>query len=481
MKHKVKVTVIDRKLLSLLSIILLLSCSSNEPHVDYVLSWKGDGIGVSVEVTSPKDTILFTYASEAGGMTDQMSWFQDFDISHGEVLLDTATRQLTILPDGGKARFSYVVRQTLPKDYGSPGGCLMDVFRPDIDDKMLFSRTENIFVVPSEDEDADMPVSVEWESVPDYPVFCLYNAGKGTGRFDGKASDISFSVMAGDPLLTVDSVIIDGNLHYMVTALRKYPEKNKADLKAYFQTFYSAISQFWDDEYSGPYSMLFFPFRRNTFDMTGNGFINGFVSRYDATADTIMNIDRRDLFTHEVGHKWLNNGTIWFAEGFNEMQTAYQLVASGLDEPAYFATYFNKAMDGLYKNPYRNAAGKEAEERFWEDGDYTWLLYWRGFSYAFHLAGIYEKETGEHNAWKAMMQAVKPYLKDFSEEKFLNAMAGLMDRERLERDYQTYIIEGKDFEFRPEDLPSGCTIVRKANGTPQLVITDAEVFAKHFE
>ena len=63
MKRKVKVTVIDKKLLSLLSIILLLSCSSNEPHVDYVLSWKGDGIGVSVEVTSPKDTILFTYAS----------------------------------------------------------------------------------------------------------------------------------------------------------------------------------------------------------------------------------------------------------------------------------------------------------------------------------------------------------------------------------------------------------------------------------
>ena len=117
-------------------------CTSKKSHVDYVLSWKGDGIGVSVDLTSPKDTILFTYASEAGGMTDQMSWFQELSISRGEVLVDTATRQLTIMPDGGEARFSYVVRCTLPEDYGSPGGCLMDVFRPDIDDKMLFSRTE---------------------------------------------------------------------------------------------------------------------------------------------------------------------------------------------------------------------------------------------------------------------------------------------------------------------------------------------------
>lgn len=80
-----------------------------------------------------------------------------------------------------------------------------------------------------------------------------------------------------------------------------------------------------------------------------------------------------------------------------------------------------------------------------------------------------------------MMQAVKPYLSDFSAEKFLNAMGGLMDKERLERDYQTYIMEGKDFEFAPEDLPSGCAIIRKTDGTPQLTITDSVAFTKHFK
>jgi len=80
-----------------------------------------------------------------------------------------------------------------------------------------------------------------------------------------------------------------------------------------------------------------------------------------------------------------------------------------------------------------------------------------------------------------MMQAVKPYLKDLTAGKFLEGMATLMDKQRLERDYHTYILEGRDFDFMPEDMPSGCTIIRKADGTPQLVITDSHAFARHFK
>lgn len=464
---------------SILALFILAACSHPGERADYVLTWKGDGIGVTVTVQSAADTVLFTYASDAGGMTDQMSWFQDFTVEHGSVTVDSLSRDITIVPDKGTAKFSYVVRCTLPEGYGSPGGCLMDVFRPDIDKNMLFSRTENIFVVPKGEE--DIPVSVEWESVPPYPVFCLYNAGKGTDRFEGMSDVLSFSVMAGDPLLTVDSVMVRGNMHYLVTALRKETELNKRQLKDYFRAFYGTVSSFWEEEYSGPYSMLLFPFRNNTWEGTGNGFTNGFVSRYDATADTVLTTMRRDLFTHEIGHKWLNNGTVWFAEGFDEMQTAYQLVASGVEDPSYFATYFNTALSGLFFNPYRNVPDEQAEEKFWEDGNYIWLLYWRGFSYAFHLAGVYEKETGEPNAWKPMMKAVKPFLEDFSADKFLEAMSTLMDRERLENDYKKYILDGTDFDFFQEDLPSGCRIVYRPDGVPQLEVTDTLLFAKHFQ
>jgi len=459
--------------------LVCVSCARQDRHADYVLEWKGDGLKVMLKVNTPLDTVRFTYASENGGQKDQMSWFQDFAVDRGSVSIDSASRTLTIVPQRNQAEFSYVVRCTLPEGYGSPGGCLMDVFRPDIDQDMLFSRTENIFAVPVDDE--EMPVTVEWASTPPYPVFCMYNPGKGTDRFQGVAGDIAWSVMAGDPLLTVDTVMVGGGKHYLVTALRKDVDLNKKQLKEYFHSFYGTISDFWGDAYSGPYSMLFFPFRNNTWEATGNGFTNGFFSRYDATADTILTINRRDLFTHEIGHKWLNNGPVWFPEGFNEMQTAYQLVASGLDDPSYFASYFNHALSGLFHNPYRNVPDEEAEEKFWEDGDYIWLLYWRGFSYAFHLCGVYEKETGHPNAWKPIMEAVKPFIDDFTAEKFLTAMASLMDKERLQKDYEKYILQGADSDFFPEDMPSGCRIVRNAEGVPRLEITDEVAFAKHFQ
>ena len=80
-----------KNLILLLGVLAVLSChSEKDARIDYELSWKGDGIGVAVTLTSPKDTVRFTYASEAGGMKDQMSWIQDFTVGRGEVLTDTA-------------------------------------------------------------------------------------------------------------------------------------------------------------------------------------------------------------------------------------------------------------------------------------------------------------------------------------------------------------------------------------------------------
>ncbi len=457
--------------------VLITACTDKSDRIDYTLSWTGDGINVMMDVRSRIDTILFTYATENGGFTDQMSWFQDLTPLKGEVTANPATRKIAVVPDGDRARLSYTVRCALPKDYYSPKSCLWDMFRPDLDGEMMFTRTENLFLAP---EDMATPVSVKWAKIPEYPVYCIYNPGKGTDPYDGTAGSVVESAIVGDPLLEVDSVMINGRANYLVTALRKSHDMNKIALKDYFRNFYGSISEFWGEEDPQPYSMVIFPFRNNTFEMTGNGFSNGFLSRYDATADTILTTGRRDIFTHEIGHKWIGGGNAWFSEGFNEMQTGYQTVASGLDEPSYFAEYLNHALAGLHRNPHRNDPGDLAEERFWDDGDYTWLLYWRGFSYAFHLTGLVEKATGKPDAWKVMMDAVKPFLHDFSQERFLEAMGGLIGKERAEADFRKYILEGQDFDYRPEDLPSGCAIVRLPDGTPKLEITDTLLFARHF-
>ena len=79
-----------------------------------------------------------------------------------------------------------------------------------------------------------------------------------------------------------------------------------------------------------------------------------------------------------------------------------------------------------------------------------------------------------------MMDAVKPFLHGFSQDRFLDAMGGLIGKERAEADFRKYILEGQDFDYRPEDLPSGCSIVRLPDGTPKLEITDTLLFARHF-
>ena len=80
----------------LLTALAFASCSRNAQHIDYVLFWKGDGIGVSVALATPADTVVFSYASENGGMTDQMTWFQDLNIEKGKVLIDTSSLELTV-------------------------------------------------------------------------------------------------------------------------------------------------------------------------------------------------------------------------------------------------------------------------------------------------------------------------------------------------------------------------------------------------
>jgi len=58
--------------------VMLVAGQSNtdgrvDSSVDYVLSWKGDGIGVSLTVDTPRDTMRLSYGSDAGSQTDQMT------------------------------------------------------------------------------------------------------------------------------------------------------------------------------------------------------------------------------------------------------------------------------------------------------------------------------------------------------------------------------------------------------------------------
>ncbi len=63
----------------------------------------------------------------------------------------------------------------------------------------------------------------------------------------------------------------------------------------------------------------------------------------------------------------------WYGEGFNELQTAYLLVASGLRPLQGFVDYLNVGIRSLERSAIRNLPNDEIEENFWKLGDYSWL------------------------------------------------------------------------------------------------------------
>lgn len=466
-----------KKLLILLLIALTnLSFAST---ISYKLSWKGDGIRVSMTILDVVDSLTLDYGDEnAGGLKEQIDWLKDISCTSGSVFVDSLHHLFRVQPSNGKAEISYTVKCRMPKvtDFNT---CIRDMFTPDIDQEMLYIQGFNLFLYPKGGE--DITCEVTWEEVPSYPVFCLYNPGRGTAPFSGSVDEICSSVIVGDPLLTVDTVIINGKTNYLVTALRKSKAYNKKSLTDFMRQLYGSATSFWKDPMTEPYSLVLFPFRDNRFEVSGNGYNNGFLSRYDATCDTILNIKRRDLFVHEVGHKWIGSGPAWFGEGFNEMQTGYQLVASGLAAPEYFVTYLNHALAGYHTNPHRNDPDSIASEKFWEDGQYIWLLYWRGFSYAFYLAGEIEHQTGQKNAYRIMMNALKRDIDEMDPNKFLHGLKHILKKRVLYDSFQNYILDGQCIDYEKAHLPSGCELYYNTDGAPQIRVTNKALFAEHFQ
>lgn len=461
-----------------------IGCTEKSDSFDYTLDWEGDRIAVDLRFDPGElDTVRLSYGDPgAGGMTNIASWLKNIEVAGADYTIDSVGAVVITLYDFDKSEpvnVRYQVKCTLPGDYAPKGTCLMDMFRPDITDDMLYVNGFNLFMMPDEAETDK--VTVRWNTTPDYPVFCLYNPGKGTSPFSGKLNDVSGTVIVGDPMLTVDTLNLNGVDNYLVTAIRKNSEYNRGEIRNYFSTVYPRMRAFWGDNDSTSYSLIVFPFRNNTFETSGNGFANGFLARYDSNADTIFTDARAELFTHEIGHKWISSDAYhrWFGEGFNDLQTAYMLVDCGILPPSHFVDYLNRYFKNLYKSSLKNIDNKTAAEDFWNSHDNTWIPYWRGMIYGFYLCGLVESQTGSNDGYTDMMTALKEVKDSLNRDNFIANLSPLVTRERLEADFDRYITNGEDIRFIDSELPAGLKMVY-TNGIPKLVITDEEIFASHW-
>ena len=100
--------------------------------------------------------------------------------------------------------------------------------------------------------------------------------------------------------------------------------------------------------------------------------------------------------------------------------------------------------------------------------------------YGFYLCGLVEAQTGSRHGYVDMMTALRPVKDSLNRGNFLDKMSTLIERERIEADFDRYITAGEDIRFNASELPAGLKMVYSKNGTPKLVIDDKELFATHW-
>ena len=469
----------------LVTVFALTSCGGKKhENFAYQLTWNDAWIDVELTYTHPEaDTVMLLYGDPGlGAQEDLFSCVKNLYVEGAAWMADSVNSRVFLYDfKRNPVSIGYRVEQSLPDtDLNTP----REVFRPNITSDMLYSLGMHLFLLPEQERvlEESIPAQVTWNEAPDFPVFCLYNPGNGTGDFSGTIVDLWGAAVVGDRLLHVDTLEIAGVRNYVVTAPRTLAEYNIEQLKVFFKSFYSAAVDFWEDKPDCPYSLMVYPFQKISHDVTGLGLFGGFFARYSALADTILTRSREQTFAHEIGHNWIGAGgdMQWWGEGFNDFHAIYLVTASGMQSPQNFIDFFNDYLNRLHHSEIRNLPNEEIDRNFWKLGDYSWIPYWRGSVYALRLMGQIERQSGTDHAFKDLMMALKPDRNNLTMERFLDVAGGFVDKEALREDFIRYILQAETMDLRGDPLPSGCEVRYKDDGTPYLVITDENEFNKHF-
>ena len=89
--------------------------------------------------------------------------------------------------------------------------------------------------------------------------------------------------------------------------------------------------------------------------------------------------------------------------------------------------------------------------------------------------------TGDPHAFKTLLTTLgKKHTLGMKKEYFMEKVAQFIDRKTLEEEVEKYIIRAETMDLSASPLPTGCKLVFESDGTPQVQITDRDIFAKHF-
>jgi hypothetical protein len=438
------------------------------------------------------DSTKFTYGVVAfGGQIDIFKGLQNIKIEGpARVKIDSVNRAITIYHALIPVKISYDIADTR-----TVTNTRSQLFRPIILPDYFFIHGLNLFLTPSfRQADLKPLVSVEWKKLPPFPMFYTFDPdNNGSRKTITTVDSISFRFMTGAKDLTIKKFTNESGTNYLVLRSTGIAATTIKEVENFYVMYNRLIREFWRDNRIIKYSLVLQPFLNVNHKMSGVSFGNGFIGKYNKP-DSLAKGERKFIVAHEIGHYYLSdlkafegehNEGQWFNEGFNDYQTFFNLIREKNMSPEEFENDFNKIFRQLYNSPIKNTANNKIFENFWKLGDYAKLPYWRGCVYAFYLDNQISVATKGKRSLRDLMLDLKEIIKDrpkkeFTNEEFINTCASYLPREKVAKDFDEFIINGKSISFN-----SGVVLplfkVEYRNQTPFLTILNKKKFVAHYQ
>lgn len=151
---------------------------------------------------------------------------------------------------------------------------------------------------------------------------------------------------------------------------------------AQIQKLFGYMSSFFHDA-GGSYRVFI---RKNPYASGGGtasnrSFMFGWNSEKPPTADGL-----EGLLAHEMTHNWPRLAgehaqTSWYSEGSAEYYSILLSWRAGLSSPDEFLARINGRAAAYYQNPLQSLTLEEAEDRYWQEANASYVPYGRGFMY----------------------------------------------------------------------------------------------------
>ncbi len=269
--------------------------------MDYHFSWDGVSSLLKVDLfytPVSKDSTGFVYGvPQIGNQTNIFKVLENLQCSAGDsITIDTIRRKIIAWhKTGGIKKLHYEINGSLlaPSRYNNAN----EQFRPQLVPGSFYSLSFNLFM---QVDTGNYPeLTYVWDNWPTgFSYFSSADPGSRPNKRvvvnTGQLSDLYFAMDRG---LVVGKYMVHQVPYYAVTTTRDSINDMQADLKPFFNTFFPAITNYWNDYEAKDYFVSVLPFLNHVKpDYTGFGLIDGFSMRYSGPYD----LEKKTVIAHET-------------------------------------------------------------------------------------------------------------------------------------------------------------------------------------